>query len=571
LKPLRPAIGVAIASLLVLAIVTPASGRSGVSVRTPRTGTWDGLTRSAKPVPTLATSDDALTGALERGSLDEATYALERARTLFNLAAVRDRYGAVTRVDPRGATMVLRDLVLRLDELEPAQLRQARAILSRPTDGVADPFEDGYTVAEEPPVCSTNGCIHYVASTDDAPSLTDTDGDTVPDYVESARDTFEEVWAAEVTTYGYRAPKSDLTSPNNGGNGLVDVYITQLGDQGLYGYCTTDDPNAEPNSGYQFFDFSAYCVVDDDYAEFPPSSQGLSGLQVTLAHEFFHAIQFAYDAAEDLWFMESTATWMEDEVYDDIDDNHQYFPRSPLGMPEIPLDYNDGLNVYGAWLFPRFITETSPTDPGHVLIRRVWELADASAGGRDLYGIKAYAVAIKDELPGVKFRWVFADFGMRNDAPEALYEEGADYPPPPPDAVVKVTRHNAGGHGVERLNHLSNAYVWFRPGRGVGTDAKLLVRMDGPAYRAGPEASVVVFFESGKVKSIPLPLTKQGIAETTVPFGRGKVAQVDLVMTNASTRIEGGDCWVDPDWDYSCAGFPADDRMRYTYFGVLLQ
>lgn len=571
MKPLRPAIGVALAALLVLAIVAPAQGRPGPSPRSPVTGTWDGVPRSAKPMPALTPIEDALTRALERGSLDEATYALERARTLFDLGEVRDRYGAVTRVDPRGATMVLRDLVLRLDGLDPAQLRLARAMLARPTDGAADPFEDGYTVAEAPPVCSTNGCIHYVASTGDAPPMTDTDGDGIPDYVESARDTFEEVWAAEVTSYGYRAPKSDLTSDDDGGNGLVDVYVTQLGDQGLYGYCTTDDPNAEPNSGYRFFDYSAYCVVDDDYAEFPPSSQGLAGLQVTLAHEFFHAIQFAYDAAEDPWFMESTATWMEDEVYDDIDDNHQYFPRSPLGMPEIPLDYNDGLHVYGAWLFPRFIAETSPTDPGHVLLRRVWELADAGPTGRDLYGIKAYAVAIKEVLPGVKFRWVFADFGMRNDAPAALYEEGADYPSPPPDAIVKVTARNGGGYGVERLNHLSNAYVWFRPGRGVQANAELLVRMDGPAYRTGPEASVVVFFESGKVKSIPLPLTKQGVAETTVPFGRGKVAQVDLVMTNASTRVQGGECWVDPDWSYSCAGFPVDDRTRYAYFGVLQQ
>ena len=45
---------------------------------------------------------------------------------------------------------------------------------------------------------------------------------------------------------------------------------------------------------------------------------------MTAAHEFFHAVQFAYDAADDQWFMESTATWMEDEIYDDVNDNLQY-------------------------------------------------------------------------------------------------------------------------------------------------------------------------------------------------------------------------------------------------------
>lgn len=575
LKRVRPpVIGAALVALLLLTIVAPASGRPGITPRAPRTGGWDGAARHAKPLPAVVPVRDVLTRALERGAIDEATYALERARAVFDIGAVRARYGAVRPADPRGATMVLRDLVLRLEDLSPAQLEAARAILARPTDGAADQFEDGYTVAEASPVCSTNGCVHYVTSTEDAPALTDTTpANGIPDYVDSTRDTFEEVWATEVTTYGYRPPKSDETSTNNGGSALIDIYVAQIGDQGLYGYCTTDDPNADPASGYQFFDFSAYCVVDNDYnvAEFPGLTNGLAALQVTMAHEFFHAIQFAYDAGDDLWFMESTATWMEDEVYDDLNDNWQYFPDSPLGEPRVPLDDNRGFNVYGDWIFPRYIEESSPTDPGYGLIRRVWELADASPTGPDLYGIKAYANAIKEVAPGVKFRWVFADFGMQNDYPAAFYEEGEDYPFAPPDRVVRVTGRNAGGDGTERLDHLSNRYIWFKPGRGVQPNAKLWVRMDGPAYSTGPEASVVVFYESGKVKFIPLPVSKKGIAEIRVPFGKGKVAEVDLVMTNASTRLVDGECWVDPNWRYSCAGDPRDDGMTYEYWGLLLQ
>jgi hypothetical protein len=161
---------------------------------------------------------------------------------------------------------------------------------------------------------------------------------------------------------------------------------------------------------------------------------------------------------------------------------------------------------------------------------------------------------------------VFADFAMQNDYPSAFYEEGADYPFAPPDRVVKVTGRNLGAQGVERLDHLTSRYIWFKPGSGVRPNAKLLVRMDGPAYSTGPEASVVVFYESGKVKFIPMPVSRQGVAEVTVPFGKGKIAEVDLVMTNASTRLENGDCWVDPKWRYSCAGFPRDDNMLYEYW-----
>ena len=46
-----------------------------------------------------------------------------------------------------------------------------------------------------------------------------------------------------------------------------------------------------------------------------PAHTPLENLEVTAAHELFHAVQFAYDYDEDAWFMEATATWAEDEVY----------------------------------------------------------------------------------------------------------------------------------------------------------------------------------------------------------------------------------------------------------------
>src|SRR4029453_737982 len=81
------------------------------------------------------------------------------------------------------------------------------------------------------------------------------------------------VWAQEVTADGYRAPKSDIDSDNNGMSASdatgakFDVYLANLGDDGLYGYCTSDDPNFDHGSTYQFFDASAYCVVDNNFTE----------------------------------------------------------------------------------------------------------------------------------------------------------------------------------------------------------------------------------------------------------------------------------------------------------------
>ena len=40
----------------------------------------------------------------------------------------------------------------------------------------------GYSVPEAPAHCGPAVCVHYVATTDDAPPLDDADADGVPDY-----------------------------------------------------------------------------------------------------------------------------------------------------------------------------------------------------------------------------------------------------------------------------------------------------------------------------------------------------------------------------------------------------
>ena len=58
-----------------------------------------------------------------------------------------------------------------------------------------------------------------------------------------------------------RSPTS--TRPNNGGDVTLDVYLDDLGADGVFGYCTSDDPRpASPN----VYAVSAYCVIDNDFA-----------------------------------------------------------------------------------------------------------------------------------------------------------------------------------------------------------------------------------------------------------------------------------------------------------------
>jgi hypothetical protein len=508
---------------------------------------------------------DGLTRALTEGRIDRATYALERARALFHLDAVREAFGDVVAPGPRDATLVLRDLVAVHDRLSPSERVLADRILARPTDGSSDPQGDGYAVAEATPYCTANACFHWVASTEDAPSPSDADIDGVPDWVETTATEFDTVWNTEITTLGFRPPKPDLTSTNHGPSGGIDIYLAQIGDDGLYGYCTTDDPNVDPATGYRYWDMSAFCVVDNDFAELG----GLPAMQVTLAHEFFHAVQFAYDIGEDVWFMESTATWIEDEVFDDSNDNVNYLDVSPIGKPRTPLDSNNtAFGVYGDWIFFRFVSELFATAGVHDtgVVRHAWNLADGSPTAPNRYSLQAVAAALK--AAGLPFRELFAKFGMVNDVAPAWYEEGIDnaYPLPPLADKVVVTTRNDTFVDAYRTKHLTDTYVEFVPRRGVATSAKLLVVVDLPAYRTGPEASVVTITKTGEVVFRRISLTAGGDAKLRVAFGRGTVAAVDLVLTNASTRTK---CWVDPNGRFSCYGDPKDDGAVYR-FGVRL-
>ncbi len=507
---------------------------------------------------------DALSRALAQDQISAGRYALERAASLFDVARVRARFGAVARPDPRSATLVLRDLALRLGQLAPEQRREAHRILARPSE-VVDPFGHAYAVPEELPVCGAHTCVHYVGSTPDHPPLRNVSGGPAPDHVETVSTIMEAVWAVEVDGHGYRPPKPDATSsPENGGDARLDVYLVDIGDEGIYGYCASDDPHLD--SSYKFWDMSAYCVLDDDYrfSQFGYPNR-LHPLKVTAAHEFFHAVQFGYDIAEDVWLMESTATWMEERVYDGINDNRQYLVGSPLGQPMIPLDRDTGLRVYGAWIFWAFLTEyLGGAVPDATIVRQVWKRADGRQGAPDMYSTRALRMAVGarriDGIPW-RLRWAFADFGVWNARPAKFYDEGRAYRTAPVARTVTLTRAAPSTRSTAALDHLTNRFLAVRRGAGVKATARLRVVVDGPADATGPEASVLVIRRSGKANAKPILLNRSGNGAITVGFDR-TVARVVLIATNASTRYRNCFSGLTP---YACfGGTPVDENRTFT-------
>jgi hypothetical protein len=516
-----------------------------------------------KPLPRpVPVADDALARALASGRLTHAGYALERARSLFQLRAVRDEFGDVARPKPHDASLILRDLAVRLGDLPPAERQKAERLLARPSDGRSkDP--DGWKVSEAPasPVCDANVCIHWVASTADAPPPTDSDSPTdgVPDWIENVvQPTFANVWSEEIDPppagLGNPAPLSDLSSRNDGGDGRLDIYLANLGDDLIFGYCSSDDPNLR-NPDYPFFAFSAYCVLDDNFADFGSQWTRTQFNQIVAAHEFRHASQFAEDFLEDAWLMEGDAMWTEGQVYPEITDRWDYLDTSPLGRPGRALDHGTSGYEYGAWIFFRYLSERF--DPA--VIREAWEFADDNGSGPDQFSMQAVASALAAR--GEALSSEFTTFAEWNRSPSRFYLEGAEYSRAPTANYYRLDPAETTGWRARTLRHLANAYYSFYPRSTLGPTATLRVAVDLPARRYRPAARLLVFHTSGAYDALPISLDGSGFGKLTVAFGRGVVSRVDLVLTNASSRYDMSTCWSGRT-TYSCGGAVALDENR---------
>ena len=485
----------------------------------------------------------------------QAKETLAQARALLaGSTPAAGRRGASASARSRDATMVLRDLARQAGDLPTSGQRAAAArILARPTMDDGGSGDEPEYVSPAGRLCGAHVCVHWVEDTSDdavqGDANNDADISTVPAWVRTTLATMESVYAKEVTSLGYRAPLPDGTL---GGNSKVDVYLADVGDAGQYGYCQTDQPN--PDRTRTVFGF---CVLDNDYS---PSqyrtNTPLENLRVTAAHEFFHVVQFAYDWTEDFWLMEGTAAWMEDEVYDGVNDNLQYLGESPLSYPYVPLDYWEP-NVYmpyGSWVFWKFLSES--TGPGATdnpgVVRKVWDAAAGSAYSTQ--ALKRVLVA-----RGSNFPRTFSRFGTWTRHPARYFSEGRyhKYPRAPLDKSFTLTRNGRStGYWTGPLDHMAHSFVRFTPGGTLTGTWRLRVNVNMANVSRGSVARVVVHKRSGGISVWRIRLNSAGNGTRVVGFRRAYVKDIELNLVNTSTRFRCGQQTT-----LTCGGVPYDDRL----------
>ncbi len=290
--------------------------------------------------------------------------------------------------------------------------------------------------------------IHYTLEGRGQVDTTDQDDNGIPDYIDAVTGVLDSTWTLQVDSLGYRPPPSDR---GLGGGNQYDVYIVDLGPQRVYGLAWPENMSG--------FSSHSYLELDNNYTDTAyERTRGLDALRVSIAHEFFHAIHFAYYTGNDSnWWREATSTWMEEVAYPEVDDYLQYVSYF-LSAPGLPLDADSGERIYGASLFAHFLDQRYQRD----LIRAIWEEVSQRRSGDMGHFDHAILQATQDRLgEAVSEFAVWNYFTGERHRKGWFYREGEKYHQvhvTPLDTPPRSTVLDSG-----RVGHLASAYIRLDP------------------------------------------------------------------------------------------------------------
>ena len=310
--------------------------------------------------------------------------------------------------------------------------------------------------------------FHYTTSGTHAIANSDTNNNSIPDYIDQMVDVFAHVASIQLDSFLYSEPPSDSWYPansDNGGSNHYDVYIRNL-QSNVYGYVSPENfaqsgsfGDNENSSTTELNALNSYMALRNNYNGFPGTEE--ESIKVTAAHEFHHAVQSGYDGFEAQWLMEATAVSMEEQVYDEINDCYQYLP-SWFNEPHKSLD-DQSDHWYGSFIYPQYIYEHLG---GYLTLRKIWQKSILNDSYYGDYSHRAISLALSSEGSSFKDalnKMVVANRVMSSNSNAGVftYEEAEAYPVSGPTTFTEITYTAGTPQSVTstNLNRFASQYT----------------------------------------------------------------------------------------------------------------
>ena len=202
--------------------------------------------------------------------------------------------------------------------------------------------------------------IHYDTTGTEAPDLTDSDSNGVPDYIDEVGIIADSAHHVLVDIMEWEEEPFD-------GEGGYDIYIMSYA-AGVYGFNYKDIGN------------TSYLQIDNDYVGYNSKFDlaPIEIMRITVGHEYFHGIQWGYEEnlGSNAYFYEMTSMWFEDVLIPDGNDYLDGWVDDLLDDPTADFD-NTGsgyeLALFGHYLSSFLDSKGIDTAKNSTIIREMWE------------------------------------------------------------------------------------------------------------------------------------------------------------------------------------------------------
>jgi hypothetical protein len=218
--------------------------------------------------------------------------------------------------------------------------------------------------------------IHYTRAGEHAVPSADVDGDGVPDYVQQVAAEYAAVGEFYAGELGFERPLSDAdVRGDNGGDDRFDVYLLD--------FATSSDGEfrREGCLAGEPFRCTGYMLHENDFngRNYPSLARAT---RILASHEYFHAVQSAYDADAGRVIGEGTAVWASEQYDPTLTDLQGfvagYLDNTERSLAQEPAGPFDQFS-YGSSLFFQYLGERYGRD----VIGELWQALRAQAAAEE--------------------------------------------------------------------------------------------------------------------------------------------------------------------------------------------